>query len=414
MKSYVINPSYKYFFFVFIVNLFAYIFFSFNGYFVWENEIYIFTFDSVVFLAFFLSSLVFIFFTFFIDNLAKIYVFKRKYLSGFSQMSTSQWKLFSWILFFIVLISSFVNFKYGINVAGKANPSDISIYIKLLTLILNPDYLCPIFLCLKFYNFRLYCLIAFVCIISFTLRGWMGGWLIVFVSMVFNYSCFERSWPLKTKKILLFFIFFVILLLPFLLYLKYFFRGEAINFIFLFSGFISYIEEHSLFEIYADAFMNVIFRFQSFDMFYLFMKNMDLIQFAYSKDLIIPFFKDNMFFSILFPSFVNGIPAGQYLASLYLTESVTWATHPGFIGWILMAGFPFILVSTILVFFHLIVSNIIGGKSVKFLSLFYIATFLFHGWLSAYINTFIYLFIFMLLVYLVKIIDELSNVFRKS
>lgn len=312
-------------------------------------------------------------------------------------LSPKRWNWLGNLIIVICLVNIFFTYKYGINIAGKPNPKEISLFIKLISLIFSPDYLVPLFLCLRFYKPSKYLLISILFLCSMIIKGWMGGFVILLITWIINYTEYRVIWPKKIIRYSVFFALILFISLPAIQFMKHYFREGGGDF--LQSLMTSY--SGNLFDVYGDNLKIIFLRFQAFDLYALILENKSALIGLYNGGLINPSYIDNM------PSYILGFwdkgqPFGQVFASFLKGESVDWSTHNLALGWILIEGIPFLLYSILIIPILFFISNILGGRSFKLLSFFYLIIFYWHGWMSALFNAIFYLVVFSVILKFLK------------
>lgn len=379
--------------FYFLCNLiFAFVFFG-QGYVTFENSNHVIKSDLVdayiYFSVFFLSFL-------FVSGLTLFS--KAKPLT----LQQSDWNGLYLVVLFSCLLSIYLTFTQGLNIAGKTNPEDASVIAKLASLLLSPDFLSPLFLTIRFFSLRKYLFLSFLFVMAMILRGWLGGIVILAAALAINYLQYPHLWPKHTKKIVLMSVICIFIFMPALQFMKYYFREPSGNFIASLAEFYS----QPLAELYLTVLFDIALRFQSFDLYLLMLESMPELQVKYDNNLIVPSFLDNMP-AYIFIGWNNANPFGQVFASHLVGEEVAWATHAGFLGWLHIEGAIFLTYFLIVTSLHFWLSGFFGGKPFKYIAVFYFILYFWHGWLSAYFNCIIYLFIFFTYMKIINIYNRL-------
>lgn len=316
-------------------------------------------------------------------------------------ISVKHWHVLSLVIIFICILNVFYSYLYSLNVAGQPNSRDISFWVKLSSLVFSPDYIVPMFLCTKFFSFKRYVFISLLFVIALLVRGWMGGFLILFFAWIINYGCNKEVWPKFTKQYFFAFLVCLMLCLPFLQFLKHYFREPGSDLL----GGLSIFYSVPLISLYIEVFENVFIRFQAVDLLALLVDSLNDIKEIYDSGNIVPSWFDNIIFYQL-GFWGEAKPYGQVFASYLKDENVLWATHNLAWGWFAVEGLPFLLYSAIILIVSYLIANKVGGLRFKYLLLFYVFIYYWHGWMSAFMNVPIYFMIYYFLVKSTRLVSR--------
>lgn len=367
-----------------IVNFFWGLYLFNNPSYLFENEYFTFSISIEEFLLYFLIYIIFIVYLYTTSK-----IIDGKPNKTILKIDPKIWNALFYTMLSFSIFGILINYIFSINIAGKPNPEDVPLMIKALSILSNVDYMIPLFLCLRFLNFKKYIFISFICIIGFILRGWMGGLFIVVLCWAINYRNYHSIWPSKTKKYALLLFAGILILLPVLFFLKYYFRtaGPEES---LLDLIVQYFLANDLTDIYNASFISLLQRLLTIDSYSIFFDNYNNVANAYENGRITPFYADNMIWSALNKT-SDQIPLGQFLASLYLGGNLQWAVHPTFPILLWLGGFGFFVFSIMISIFCIKFATSFPGKGVLDLVLVMSIMFLWHGWISAYVNVFLYL-----------------------
>lgn len=315
------------------------------------------------------------------------------------------WKCLSNLMIVSCSVSFMGTFFFNLNIAGVDNQGDVSLFIKLISLMLNPDYLVPIFLVLPFSSLKRYLFVGIVFCVCMIFRGWMGVVLILFVCFGLNYCLFSQLWPKRTKSIMILLLLLVLLMLPVLYYMKHYFREPSASFI----GGLIYLYNSEILSLYSLVIKESILRFQSFDMHILLMDNLNSLKSLYVLGSITPSFYDNVI-GYVGQTWGESSPLGRVFASYLVGEDLMWSTHPGMLGWYQIEGFTYLFFSLVSFFtYNFIIFCFAGNRGIQYLSIFYLMLYLWHGWMSAYINCLIFLVLFCVYFSIIRIVNRVSR-----
>lgn len=380
-----------------VVNLVYGIYYYEDGYFQWEKDIYKFNLEPADIIIYVATFTVFVIFLSLVGH-----VFKRRLYSNNKETvgvicPDRMWGEVSSLLMVMSIISIVLNYVYSANIAGKQNSIDVPNLVKFLTIMLNSDYLVPFFLCFKFRNIKKYMSLSVLCLIDYVVKGWMGGLFVIIISWIINYNYMPNCWPVKTKKYLFRLLIFVLIATPILLFLKHQVRNEnGIDVSFL-SSLSEYFDLYDIKDIYYDAFYSFFARLLTIDAYALYLDHFNVISNSYLSGSVTAYYQENMLSAALGMN-ANSIPFGQYLAGIYVNDDVAWATHPTYLGWFAVGGLAFLSYTLILTLANLYIASLFRSLALIELIQFLSVMFLWHGWISAYINIAIYLTLLLFIV----------------
>lgn len=368
----------------FIFNFYAFIFVSYTSNTIGDFSLYV-GFSYLNIIAFILSVLPFFVFLL----IYNYWVSNRKYcLNDYTYVDS-----YSLILVFFQLGYVYFNISEGVNSAGSqvltSNP------LRFLFIAFNPDFLFLI-LCGVGRDSKYFKANYIIYFISNLSRGWLGP-LIILAAIEFYYILKERDY--RKLNFLIFICFFILLLSPYLISLKWVFRAyfggtgtdltSNLNNLFFFA-------DSSYFEQLLASVHYIISRFQIYSNLLLILHNRIVFE--------------DMFFSGEFVGVFNvGLP--QYLfytlfdvdynlftstvASFFSREIVSFNTHVGWFGWVLFNPYLFplyFLYSIILVLISYKATNFLKAHDLHFITWFLILMLLLQGWIGTFIIFIISLF----------------------
>jgi hypothetical protein len=386
-----------YAFFLAVINLVFGLYFYEKNSFVWEGIDFAFNLSADYFVLYFFALFLFVFSLYIISAVANRFALacKNNRISR-NQLGERHWNILWSLMAAYIILGGALNQWYGLNIAGKPNPEDVSKFVKLATTVLNTDYICAFFLCFRFSSFKKYIFLSGLFVMGFFMRGWMGGILIVLICWLINFRIYPQTWPETTQKFALCTLLLAFIGMPFFIFTKYQVRNAGgLDETFV-DNLIEFFSGNEFFKIYIDATCSVLERFQSIDAYALFVNNCPEIVAGYVSNRIVPFYEDNILSAALFPA-SGSIPLGQFIAGLYLSEDVLWATHPGFMGWMFVGGGGFLVFAVVALFIAFFIARLLPEPGVYILVAFYSLLYLWHGWVSAYINVIVYLLYFLFL-----------------
>ncbi|UTM56556.1 oligosaccharide repeat unit polymerase [Photobacterium sp. CCB-ST2H9] len=343
---------------------------DFSGYRIENGSIYILCFCLLIGL-YVLFDLVFYFAlrVFYKENVLKV---------NYIRANTGLYVLIFQLFYYIY------NQYYGVNVAGvigtTSNP------VKYIFLIINPDYLCLIYLSVtllysnkkKFFYSNL-----LIYVVSTLSRGWLGG--LAFICLTFLIYLISRK---KFKYIFVIIIFSVLLaaLSPWLFAVR-----EAIRtgneLVLDWNNYIDFI------RVFIDK---IIFRFQSLSSLYYVMANFDNLNYYEIQ----PAYMQGVIQSSIYRTFdAEGLPIANILSLLWLGET---GRNTAFTSTMLpyLALSPSNLILTIFyaffcLFLSVFISSRFKGSGVDYLIWYYFITYFINGWFAAYISFLITIVFFM-------------------
>lgn len=292
------------------------------------------------------------------------------------------WFVIIWQLAFLVF-----SMQMGINTAGVGGKIEGSSLVNVLFVLLQPDVLFFI-VSLHLKSRKVFALSVVVFLISMFMRGWMGGvFLVVFIILI-------RSYPLRLSIrntfVLASMFLLVAALLPVLTDLKWAIRGGVDILTFLGRA----ADSFTLLK-YEDAIFYLLNRFQHVGHVALLVENKDEVFLSFQRGVFSGYWMDGLPQNILAKLFSFEI----YKLNTYIVEYIyqvvdpEWNTNPGLAGWFLILGIDrfFILfyLLVIMTFPFYVLSKYAGQKMLLLLTFFSI-TYLFHGWVGAYVDIVIY------------------------
>lgn len=292
------------------------------------------------------------------------------------------WFVIIWQLAFLVF-----SMQMGINTAGGGGKIEGSSLVNVLFVLLQPDVLFFI-VSLHLKSRKVFALSVVVFLISMFMRGWMGGvFLVVFIILI-------RSYPLRLSIrntfVLASMFLLVAALLPVLTDLKWAIRGGVDILTFLGRA----ADSFTLLK-YEDAIFYLLNRFQHVGHVALLVENKDEVFLSFQRGVFSGYWMDGLPQNILAKLFSFEI----YKLNTYIVEYIyqvvdpEWNTNPGLAGWFLILGIDrfFILfyLLVIMTFPFYVLSKYAGQKMLLLLTFFSI-TYLFHGWVGAYVDIVIY------------------------
>lgn len=217
---------------------------------------------------------------------------------------------------------------------------------------------------------------ALVYLISSLLRGWMGGILLVF----FVYLCRVKFLKVSLRSFLLYFLlaFFIILILPFLIDLKFGIRSGNISF-----DVVNYSENLEL------AIEYIMGRFQHVGHIYILLSKSTYYYEAYQNLKIRSFLLEGNIQYSLFDNLlgVKGVQLSEFMVNNEFGSN--WNTNTGLVGW-------WVVLKESIIFFIVYWGGVIASTyylihkyATRQLFLVYsvfMVVYFYHGWLSAFFN----------------------------
>lgn len=290
------------------------------------------------------------------------------------------------ILFFIQISYLFFGLINGLYMAGsEARPENFSL-LHVIFIIAQPDILYVVVGVLLSSN-RFFWANSVLFLISMVLRGWMAGFMVVFV-MVF---CRYRSVSKAGLSIAFLLIFFLFVSLPFIVEYKWAARSgggidQAIQNVLDF-GYVSSLAESASYL--AD-------RFQHVGHVALILDNLAEFHNEYNSGAIMSFWLDGMPQTIYMkligyepPWRLNNYIVGEF----YNVSDSVWNTHPGLAGWLLVLGDEFFMLFLYLAacfFVPLCWLARYGGERLLLVLSCFSIIYLYHGWIGIYFNMILY------------------------
>lgn len=345
-------------------------------------EFYSYTVDASLMLkALFLQTFSLVFLIFLYKLYERKQKFKQLEVNGYGNLSG--WLLLIYQIFYI-LLAIFFNVGVVDQTVNNVN-SNILIIVSLL----SAD---SIFFIVgsQLKSKKLFQLNAIVYLISSILRGWMGGILIVF----FVYLCRELYLRISIKSLLvsLFFAILVVLLLPFLVDLKFGIRDGEIVF-----------DINDYFSRLETSVEYLMSRFQHVGHIYILLNKADYYYSAYQGLGIRSFLLEGNVPYTLYNKIIGA--KGVSLSEFMVKEEFggIWNTNTGIVGWwvVLKESIVFFIMywSFLIFVTYSLIYRFATRQLFLTIALFSIIYF-YHGWLSSFFNL---LFLTWLLVILKKI-----------
>ena len=132
--------------FLAVINMIFGLFFYEKNSFVWESIEFTFDLGFDYFVLYFVVLLLFVFSLYILSAVANGFVLAyKKDVIRRSQLGERQWNVLWGFMVVYIILGGALNQWYGLNVAGKPNPEDVSKLVKLATVVLNTDYICAFF-----------------------------------------------------------------------------------------------------------------------------------------------------------------------------------------------------------------------------------------------------------------------------
>ena len=292
-----------------------------------------------------------------------------------------------WFLAIIQCAYLINNIYYGVNLAGVEDAESGSPF-KFFFSVFQPD-LIYLVLAVGIISSRLFWLNLIIFSFSMLSRGWMGGFLVVFII----YLC--RSYPVKISfKLFLWLIAFLlvcILLFPFFVELKWVLRsggywgevwGSVIN-----QGYLNSL---------GNSFVYLLSRFQMFGHVALIAENSNEVANSYENNEFIPYWADGVFqWFILKINDIDVFQLNRYMVNVFFdSDNTAYSTNPGMAGWMLFlksGTFAFIAYICIIILLPTFCIVRYAGRKYFLLLFSLVFIYLFHGWIGAYFNAVAYL-----------------------
>lgn len=331
-------------------------------------EFYSYTVDASLMLkALFLQTFSLVFLIFLYKLYERKQKFKQLEVNGYGNLSG--WILLIYQIFYI-LLAIFFNVGVVDQTVNNVN-SNILIIVSLL----SAD---SIFFIVgsQLKSKKLFQLNAIVYLISSILRGWMGGILIVF----FVYLCRELYLRISIKSLLvsLFFAILVVLLLPFLIDLKFGIRdGEIV------------IDINDYFSRLETSVEYLMGRFQHVGHIYILLNKADYYYSAYQGLGIRSFLLEGNIPYTLYNKIIGA--KGVSLSEFMVKEEFggIWNTNTGIVGWwvVLKESIVFFIMywSFLIFVTYSLIYKFATRQLFLTIALFSIIYF-YHGWLSSFFN----------------------------
>lgn len=294
-----------------------------------------------------------------------------------------------WGWFLIILQSSFLffNLKTGVNIAGAGPRTGDEPFVKYVFVLLQPDILF-ILIGVSLLSWRLFFINAVIFLVSMAIRGWMGGFFIVFIMVFARYSPVRIS--LYNMFFLLLFLVLFVLMLPAIIDMKWSMR-QGVSF----GDFFSNVSSSFSVDSYGLVVSYLLNRFQHLGHVALLLENSDKIYFDFSNGLFLSYWMDGLpQYAVLKFFGLEQYKLNSYMVEyLFGVEDPTWNTNPGVVGWMFILKEKVVLMALYL-FFVVVASFYFIGRYAGSRMLALIACFsivyLFHGWFGAYFNIIFY------------------------
>lgn len=294
------------------------------------------------------------------------------------------------ILLILQILFLLYNYYYGTNIAGmsiKATNPILNTFFVLLPVDILFIILAPFIKSKKFFILN-----SILYLISNTLRGWMGGVLLLF----FVYAA--RIEILKISFKSLFFYTLLCLLIffsfPYLLLMKWAMRsGDS------FFSVFDMVDRENYLKLLSESLDFIFNRFQHNYHVALIWENSDVLAQNYNSGRILPFWQEGMLQTIIIKIFgIEQIDTlGQAMVHFLFYSQGSWNSNPGMAGWLIVLQEYFIFyilyVIFLLTFSFYFAKKYYNNKMLLLLSFFSIF-YLFHGWIGAYVTLITYLVFF--------------------
>lgn len=333
-----------------------------------------------------ISSLVYSFLLQVLILLSFLWVFKF-FHSRFSFKEITYGKSWGWFLLILQVSFLFFNLKSGVNVAGVATRIEGGSYLNYVFILLQPDILF-VLIGVSLLSGRLFFINMIVFLLSMSLRGWMGGYFIVFFVILVRYYPVNISF--RNLFILSFPAVFFIVALPVVIDMKWSMRqGVPLGDVF------SNISSSLTAEKYSSAVSYLLNRFQHVGHVALLLESSDKLYLDLSNGVFSSYWLDGL------PQYTVSKFFGleQYKLNSYMVEYLfgvenpTWNANPGIAGWMFILQEKTVLL--ILYLFFVVVAPFYfisryAGNTLLMLVACFSITYLFHGWFGAYFNIIFY------------------------
>ena len=299
----------------------------------------------------------------------------------------------NWGWFLVIIQCAYLvnNIYYNVNLAGVEDVGAGSPF-KLFFSMFQPD-LIYLVLAVGIVSNRLFWLNLVIFSFSMVLRGWMGGFLVVFII----YLC--RSYPVKIglKPFLWLstFLFVCILLFPFFIELKWVLRSGG-----YWGGVWNNVVDQGYLSSLGNSLAYLLSRFQMFGHIALITENSNEIANSYENNEFIPYWADGLIqWFILKINDIEVFQLNRYMVNVFFdSDNMAYSTNPGIAGWILFLQFgaiAFIAYICMIVLLPAFYMFRYAGQKYFLLLFSFVFIYLFHGWIGAYFNLVIYLVFFL-------------------
>ncbi|WP_167762615.1 oligosaccharide repeat unit polymerase, partial [Proteus mirabilis] len=301
---------------------------------------------------------------------------------------------YKYSLFILILQCAYfiINIIYNTNVAGHPGRKDMPSAISLFFVFFNPDLLFMIYLFFS-KETKIKKLNIIIYLISMSARGWMAGILYIFL-----YYFISKKYKLKTYVYLITILSIIILLLPFIINIKWYLRSDDTT---SFFDVIFNIKHYSVSLLNSLEYL--LLRLQHISSLLYISDNINSI----NTDAIKPYWAEGniqLFFEKIFN--IELQPLSKYIVTDIMGfKDAQWNVHTGVASWFLIN--PYDLFIFLYVFFLIFMINRlpISYHSNLMQSFILYLTFsrLFVGWTAAYINLIMSLIITMFIFSFMKL-----------
>ncbi|MFT5592925.1 MAG: hypothetical protein ACI8SR_001291 [Oceanicoccus sp.] len=301
------------------------------------------------------------------------------------------------VLIFIQVSYIVFNLIMEVNVAGSSKRLSGGSFLNYIFVLLQPDILFVVTSVLLV-NSRLFWINVFIFIISFFLRGWMGG---VFIGMI---VVLIRYYPIKlsfVKAVYCSFLLIVIMaLLPMLYDAKWAFRSNV-----SFDEFLHSIPESFTVEKYQNSLGYLLNRFQHVGHGAIIFESANELHQNYDEGHFSSYWEDGLpqaFYHKLSVDETKKYSLNFFLVSYFWgVENPTWNTNPGLTGWVFILNEYNVFLLLYIILFIVVPQYYIskyGGKKISLVLSSFALVYLFHGWFGAYLNLMLYMVVIVTLL----------------
>ncbi|WP_111885524.1 oligosaccharide repeat unit polymerase [Acinetobacter sp. CFCC 11171] len=296
----------------------------------------------------------------------------------------------AFVLFSFQLLFLLYNAYYGTNIAGvsvKATNPILNTFFVLL-----PADLFYILFSPFIKSNKLFSLNSILFIVSSTLRGWMGGVLLVF----FIYACRKEFLRVSLKNLIVYLFFFVLVLflVPYLVLMKWAMRSNDSIF-----SIFEVVDKNSYITLLDESLYFIFNRFQHNYHIALIWENSEKLIQAYNSNRILPYWGEGVIQTIFLKIFgTQDTPTlAQAMVYMLFSSRGDWNSNPGLAGWLIILQESFIFyilyIVIILSLGFFIAKKFYGNKMLLLVGVFSVF-YLFHGWIGAYVTMITYLLFF--------------------